>query len=163
MRTRGSPPWPAAWRLPSRARSRQLLGWFVVGVVAVVGEVAMLEVLVERLGIPLWAASALAAESLMLARFLVTDRWVFGYARPSVGRLGRYHGTCAGAFVVSWGMLNALSALLGLDYRVAWALGTVAALAWSAWSNLLWVWRPASVPSIASGRRGERVLEGRSQ
>src|SRR5919201_1022464 len=62
-----------------RASLRRFSGWFVLGVAAFGGEVVLLGVLHQWLKCPLWLASALAAECVLLARFLSTDRLVFGY------------------------------------------------------------------------------------
>ncbi len=156
-------------------RIRQVAGWLVVGVTAMVAEIALLGALFQGLGIPLWLASALAAETLILLRFVVADRWVFGYPRPSLARCGRYHGAAAGAFVVSWVVLNGSAAALDtsglirrvqvavldeatLRYVVPALLGTGAAFVWSFLTNFLWVWRPAPVvaqeltnPALSAG------------
>ncbi len=141
-------------------RLRQVAGWLVLGVAAMVAEIALLGLLYQGLGIPLWLASALAAETLILVRFVVADRWVFGYAHPAWSRCGRYHGAAAGAFVVSWVVLNGSAAALdasgvirqlqvglldesSVRYVVPALLGTGAAFVWSFLTNFLWVWRPA--------------------
>jgi putative flippase GtrA len=85
-------------------------------------------------------ATATAAEALIVVKFLVTDRWVFGHPTPTVERLVRYHGASAGAFVVYWLVVNGLGVLVGLPYVAAFLLGTAAAFAWSLISNFLWVW-----------------------
>ena len=94
------------------------------------------------------AATAVAAEVLILAKFVIADRWVFGHRRPSPTRLARYHGASAGALIVYWLAINGLAALFGLEYVLAFVLGTAAAFGWSLLTNFLWVW-----PS----RRGARV------
>lgn len=126
------------------ARVRQFAGWFTFGVIAFGIEVAILGVLHQRLGWPLWLASATAAEFVLLGRFLSTDRFVFGYARPTLGRCWRFHAAAVGSFVLSWIVLNGSAALLDLQYVIAAFLGSVAAFAWSGLTNFLWVWRPVS-------------------
>ncbi len=133
-------------------RLRQLAWWFALGVVAVGVEIGWLSVLYQVLGIPLWLASGIAAETLILARFVIADRWVFGYPRPTLGRCGRYHGASAGAFSVSWVVLNGSAAALGVPYVAAALLGTGASFFWSLLTNFLWVWRPA--PSVADSPPG---------
>jgi putative flippase GtrA len=135
-------PWVA--RLEQRVsaeRFRQVMGWTVVAGVATLVEIGVLWLLYQEMGLPLSVASALAAELLILARFLVQDRWVFGYARPAFGRMLRYHAAAAGAFVVSWVVLNGSFALFSVDYRVAWLLGSIASFAWSFLASFFWVWR----------------------
>ncbi len=104
-------------------------------------EVVVLGVLHQWLGCPLWLASAMAAEGVLLGRFLSTDRFVFGHPRPTFGRCWRFHAAAVGSFAVSWLVLNGSTALLDLHYVVAAFLGSVAACSWSGLTNFLWVWR----------------------
>ena len=144
MRHGQSPPlWPRMLIAPRWPRLRQFGGWFALGVLAFGGEVVLLALLYQHLRCPLWLASAVAAEAVLLARFMATDRLVFGHARPTLVRCGRFHGAGMGSFAVSWLVLNGAAALLGLPYVAAALLGSVAAFLWSALSNFLWVWRPA--------------------
>lgn len=126
-----------------RTLLRQFAGWFVLGLVAFGAEVALLAVLYQRLRCPLWLASAVAAETVLLARFLATDRLVFGNETTSLVRCGRFHGAAAGSFAVSWLVLNGTATLLGLPYVAAAFMGSVAAFMLSALTNFLWVWRHA--------------------
>jgi putative flippase GtrA len=125
------------------ARVRQFAGWFVLGVAAFGAEVALLGVLHQWLKCPLWLASAVAAECVLLVRFLSTDRLVFGYAVPTLARCGRFHGAAIGSFAVSWAVLNGTAAAFGVPYVAAAFLGSVAAFVWSGLTNFLWVWRSA--------------------
>ena len=124
--------------------SRRLLGWVVVGGAAAGLELLLLRLLVETLQWALPIATAVAAEVLILAKFVVADRWVFGHPAPSLPRLLRYHGASAGALVVYWIIINVLAELFGVAYVVAFIVGTVAAFASSLVTNFLWVWaKPA--------------------
>ena len=125
-------------------RIRQFAGWFIFGVFAFVAEVALLGVLHQWLGCPLWVASALAAETVLLGRFFSTDRLVFGHAQPALDRCIRFHAAAAGAFVVSWLVLNGSAAVLHVHYVMAAFLGSVAAFGWSGLTNFFWVWRVTS-------------------
>ena len=115
----------------------------MLGVVAAGVELALLRVLVEGVAWPLPLASAVAAETLILAKFVIADRWVFGHQRPTVDRLVRYHGACFGALLVYWLVVNGLATLVEMPYVVGFVLGTGAAFVWSLVSNFRWVW---SVP-----------------
>ncbi len=130
---------PPLARVPPRVL--QFAGWFGLGVLAFVFELAVLALLHQYLRWPLWLASAVAAEIVLLARFLSTDRLVFGYERPTFGRAWRFHVSAAGSFAISWLVLNASAALLGLPYGLALFAGTVASFVWSSLTNFLWVWR----------------------
>ena len=124
---------------------QRVLGWTVLGVSAAAAELALLRALVEGLQVPLPVATALAAETLILVKFLVADRWVFGHPRPAVDRAIKYHGACAGALVVYWLVINALATLLGVPYALGFLIGTGASFVWSLLTNFLWVWDRAGV------------------
>ncbi len=133
----------------SAERLRQVGTWALLGVVALVAELSLLSFLVEIVRLPLWIASALAAETLILARFAAMDRWVFGHTRPAWERLVRYHGASAGALVVYWVAINAAVGLLGIQYLLAALAGTGASFLWSLVTNFLWVWaRPVQATTL---------------
>jgi putative flippase GtrA len=121
-------------------QTRRVASWVLIGLAASLLELALLRLLYEGLRWPLPIATASAAEALILVKFLVTDRWVFGHANPTVERLVRYHGASAGAFIVYWLVINGLAVVLGLPYVAAFVVGTAAAFTWSLMSNFLWVW-----------------------
>ena len=120
---------------------RRLASWIALGLTASLLELALLRVLYELLQWPLPIATAVAAEVLIMFKFLMNDRLVFNHPWPTFGRLARYHGASAGALVVYWLVVNALSLLLGVVYVVAFVVGTAAAFTWSLLTNFLWVWR----------------------
>jgi putative flippase GtrA len=120
--------------------SRRVAGWILVGTTGSLVELVVLRLLVEVVGWPLPISTAVAAELLILAKFLITDRWVFGYAWPAVDRLLRYHGASAGALVVYWLVINAVALLLEVPYVLGFLVGTAAAFLWSLLTNFLWVW-----------------------
>jgi putative flippase GtrA len=121
-------------------RSRRVVSWLALGVTASVVELGLLHALYEGLEWPLPLATVTAAEVLILVKFLIADRWVFGHPMPTVGRLVRYQGASLGALIVYWLIINALSGFLGVPYAVAFVLSTGAAFVWSLVSNFLWVW-----------------------
>jgi putative flippase GtrA len=125
---------PAIWQ------SRRVAGWVVIGVTASLLELGLVWLLHGQLAWPLRVATAVAAEVLILGKFFVADHWVFGHALPALSRLLRYQGVSAGAFAVSWLVINGLAELLGLPYVAAFVVGTGAAFAWSLVTNFLWVW-----------------------
>ena len=103
-------------------------------------ELGLLRILYETLGLPLAVATAVAAEVLVLIKFVINDRWVFNHPRPAWDRVWRYHGASAGALVVYWLVINGLAALGGAPYVVGFVVGTGAAFTWSLLTNFLWVW-----------------------
>jgi putative flippase GtrA len=120
---------------------RRLASWFLLGLTASLLELVLLRALYELLGWPLPIATAVAAEVLIVLKFLLNDRFVFNHSWPTLGRMARYHGASAGALAVYWLVVNALSLLLGVEYMVAFVVGTAAAFTWSLLTNFLWVWR----------------------
>jgi putative flippase GtrA len=120
-----------------------LAGWFAVGVAGAGLELALLRILVEVLGWPLSIATAIAAETLILGKFLAADRWVFDHAWPALDRLLKYHGASVGALLVYWLVINGVADLGNVPYVAAFVIGTGAAFAWSLVTNFLWVWARA--------------------
>jgi len=120
---------------------RRLASWFVLGLTASLLELGLLHALYEVLQWPLPIATAVAAEVLILFKFLLNDRLVFNHTWPTFGRLVRYHGASAGALAVYWMVINGLNLLLGVEYVIAFVAGTAAAFTWSLFTNFLWVWR----------------------
>jgi putative flippase GtrA len=127
--------------------SRRVVGWTVLGLGAAAAELGLLRVLHETLGLPLPVATALAAEMLILVKFVLNDRWVFGHPRPTIDRAVKYHGACAGALIVYLLVINALAGPLGVPYALGFLIGTVASFVWSLVTNFLWVWSRAGVRS----------------
>jgi putative flippase GtrA len=125
--------------------------WLLLGVTASLLELGLLRLLYEGLTWPLPLATIVAAEVLIIAKFLANDRLVFDYPWPNLARLIRYHGASAGALVVYWVVLNALSLAAGVPYVAAFVVGTAAAFTWSLITNFLWVWEQHNLPKGSSG------------
>jgi putative flippase GtrA len=131
------------------------VGWVVLGLAASIIELGLLRLLYEGLGWSLPIATAVAAEVLILVKFLVADRWVFSHRWPAWDRLLRYHGASAGALAVYWLVINGLAAFLDLPYVVGFIAGTGAAFTWSLLTNFLWVWaKPLPTNVNAGDHRG---------
>ena len=122
---------------------RRVAPWLLIGCGASLVELLLLRLLHEDLGWPLPLASATAAETLIMVKFLLSDRCVFGHRWPQLRRLLRYHGACAGAFVTYWLVINGLAALLAVPYVAGFVVGTAVAFTWSLLTNFLWVWAPS--------------------
>ena len=119
---------------------RRVVGWLLLGGTASLLELGLLRVLYENLSWPLPVATAVAAEVLIIFKFLTNDRFVFNYPCPTVARLVKYHGASAGAFVVYWVAINMLTMFAGVPYVPAFIVSTAAAFMWSLLTNFLWVW-----------------------
>lgn len=128
-----------------------MAGWLTVGVAGALAELALLWLLRDVLGVWLPMATFVAAETLILAKFLAVDSWVFGHTRPTWERLLKYHGASAGALVIYWLVINGLSELGGMPYVLAFFVGTAAAFAWSLVTNFLWVWARGNPPPVNQG------------
>jgi putative flippase GtrA len=125
--------------------------WLVLGVTASLLELALLHGLYEGLTWPLPLATAVAAEVLIIGKFLVNDRLVFDHRWPNVSRLVRYHWASAGALAIYWVVLNALSLSAGVPYQIAFVVGTAAAFTWSLITNFAWVWGQHNLPRGSNG------------
>ncbi|MBV9329444.1 MAG: GtrA family protein [Chloroflexi bacterium] len=130
---------------------RRVVRWVLLGLLASLVELALLRGLVEGLLWPLPLATVVAAEVLIICKFLVNDRFVFGYPWPNLTRLVRYHGASAGALIVYWVVLNALSLFGGVAYVAAFVIGTAAAFTWSLITNFVWVWEQHNLPKGPAG------------
>jgi dolichol-phosphate mannosyltransferase len=117
-----------------------LSGWVAVGLTGALLELGLLAILRERLAVPLPIATLVAAETLIIGKFLAADRLVFRHPWPSLERMLKYHGASAGALVVSWLVINGLAELAGVPYPAAFVVSTAAAFAWSLVTNFMWVW-----------------------
>ena len=121
-------------------QTRRVASWVILGVTSSLLELALLRGLLEGLLWSLPVATAIAAEVLIVIKFLVADRWVFHHPRPTFARLARYQGASAGALLVYWLVINWLGLIVGMLYVFAFIVGTAAAFIWSLLTNFLWVW-----------------------
>jgi putative flippase GtrA len=126
--------------LSSMWQTKRVASWLVLGLTGSVLELGLLRGLLEGLLWSLPVATAVAAEVLIVIKFLVADRWVFRHPRPTLARLMRYHGASAGALLVYWLVINWLGLVVGMLYVFAFIVGTAAAFVWSLLTNFLWVW-----------------------
>lgn len=120
--------------------SLEMVRWWIVGLFFTGVNIPILWVLVDLLGLKLWLATLLASEFGTLLRFLVNDRWVFGYLRPTWKRLWQYHLAIASSFVIWYSVANLLPRW-GIHYLLASILATGCSVGWSMITNFLWIWR----------------------
>jgi len=119
---------------------RSAVRWWVVGILFVGVGTGILHVLVAILGMPLVWGSLLGAEIGTLLRFVINDRWVFGFRKPSWARLWKYHVANGSGFVIWFGVTNLLS-WCGIHYLLASVFGMACSVGWGMLTNFLWVWR----------------------
>ncbi|NES83118.1 MAG: GtrA family protein [Moorea sp. SIO2B7] len=120
--------------------SKPVVRWWIVGLAFTAGNIPILYLLVDMLGISLIVATLIAAELVTILRFLVNDRWVFGYFSPTWKRLWQYHLANASSLFIWWLIANLLPKL-GIHYLLASILATCCSVGWSMITNFLWVWR----------------------
>jgi len=119
---------------------RNLLRWFVAGLVFMGISTALLFVFVDILGLSVPIATLLTAEASTLLRFLVNHYWVFGLRNPTIRNCIHYHIANAGAFALWWVTANALT-LLGLHYLLAGVVAVACSTLFSLSTNFFWIWR----------------------
>lgn len=142
-------------RLPWRSLER----WWIVGLASFVGGIGFLFLFKNLLGLSLIWATTVTAEVVLLLRYLVNDRWVFGHRSPSWIRLWQFHVASAAGGAIWWAVANT-GPRFGVHYLVASTAGTAMSVCFSMVTNFLWVWRKkgqaeaagASVPANARPR-----------
>lgn len=115
----------------------------LVGLCALVVNMGLLWLLVNRLGLGLLPSSALANEAAVLTSFLLNDKWTFvaeGRHKPWWLRLLRFNGVALGGVVITVALLRVLVVSLSIDLLLA---NLVAVAAGSLWNYLVgsrWAW-----------------------
>ena len=115
--------------------------WFGSGVAFIGLSVPLLYLLTDVAGLPFPVTSLVVGELLLVARFLVNDRFVFRRPAPTWRRFAEYHAAAAGSFAVWWVVANALSHV-GVHYVLASFGGTAASVCVNLVTNFLWIWAP---------------------
>lgn len=139
------------------ARAQQPLRFGLVGLSGVLVNSMVLWLLVQRAGLAVPLASALATEVAILTNFLLNDNWTFAAGqrnRPLLQRLLRYNGVAMGGLLITATALTLLTALGGLPLLAANLLAVLCAMAWNYLANRRWTWgerRAARAARPASG------------
>lgn len=92
--------------------------------------------------LPSWLSLVLASELIMIVRFFVNDRWVFGYLFPTWQRLWQYHIANLGSFLIWFISSVLLRYAFSIDIVLAGLIGTVFSVGFSMVTNFLWIWKP---------------------
>jgi putative flippase GtrA len=117
-----------------------MLRWWIVGLAFTAGGLGVLYVLHGVLGLSLIAATSVGSEALLLIRFLINDRWVFGNPRPTWKRLWQFHVASAGGGIIWWVVANLLPRF-GIHYLLAAIVATACSVLFSMATNFFWIWR----------------------
>ncbi len=136
-----------AWS--KRIRADRRFRWFAVATLFTALGLALLKLFVDGLHWHYALSTLVQSEICNLLRFLVNDRWVFGYPRPTWKRLVQYHVANAMSFALWWGAANALKAL-GMNYLLASVFAMVAGFSVSWFTNFRWIWRKRHEPEPAT-------------
>jgi putative flippase GtrA len=123
--------------------SLEIVRWWIIGLFFTGVNIPLVSVFYDLIGFPYTWATLLASEVGTLLRFLVNDRWVFGYLRPTWKRLGQYHLAIASSFAIWWSVANILKQW-GVHYLLAPVFATGCSVGWSMVTNFLWIWRKKS-------------------
>lgn len=114
--------------------------WWIVGLSFTAGFLAVLYVLHDLLRLSLMVATSLGGELILVLRFLINDRWVFGHRRPTWTRLWQFHVASAGGGAIWWFVTNLLPRF-GIHYLLASIAGTACSVLCSMATNFFWIWR----------------------
>jgi len=144
--------------LMQRLPWRSLVRWLIVGVAFLGVGTALLYVAVGLLHMPLVVATVVTAEVVLLIRFLINDRWVFGYRFPTWRRLWQFHAAGAGGFAVWWVVTNVLPRF-GIHYLIASAAGSGSSMFLSIVTNFFWIWRKPAAQSVCPEGRENQIAE----
>ena len=129
---------------------QSLARWWIVGLAFFGGGIGLLYLFVGVLKWPLVLATLVASEVILLLRFLINDRWVFGNPYPSWIRLWQFHVASVGGAAIWWTAANTLPRL-GVHYLIASTIGTACSVLFSMVSNFLWVWRGRPARPVSGG------------
>lgn len=123
-----------------RIRRDRRFRWFAVATLFTVLGLGLLKLFVGVFHWHFAVSTLVQSEICNVLRFLVNDRWVFGYPRPTWKRLVQYHVANAVSFALWWGAANALKAL-GMNYLLASVVAMIAGFSVSWFTNFRWIWR----------------------
>lgn len=128
--------------------SPRVLRWLAAGLAFMALNIALLYLLVDKLGIRVIVSTLISAECGTLLRYVVNDYWVFNHRSPSWTGLAQYHVANAGAFTVWWGATNLFNSF-GVHYLLASILAVGFSTGVSLASNFFWIWRKRDKPAPA--------------
>jgi putative flippase GtrA len=129
-----------------------MLRWWIVGVVFLGVNIALLYLFIDMIGLPVLVSTFIAAEIGVLLRFVVNDRWVFRQSGITLQRLWQYHVAIAGSFAVWWISTNVI-VFFGGHYMIASVIGMACSVLLSIATNFFWIWTHKSQGPPKSARQ----------
>jgi putative flippase GtrA len=123
----------------ARIFSWEMLRWWIVAVLFVGVNLALLYVFVDLAGVGVLISTLIAAEIGILLRFVLNDRWVFRQSGFTLKRLWQYHVAIAGSSAIWWVVTN-VAVYFGLHYMLASVLGMACSVLLSIATNFFWIW-----------------------
>ena len=115
--------------------------WWIVGIVAMVLNIVLLDWFKVSLGLGLTVASLLSSEIITLARYGVLDLWVFRNPGLSWKRCWEYHVANFTGFFLWTFIIVVLGTKFHWDHKLAAIAATMITVTWSMATNFLWIWR----------------------
>ncbi len=128
------------WRRMREHKWGRKRRWFVVAFGFTALGLGLLKWFVEGLHWSYAFSTFVQSETCNLLRFVVNDRWVFGYPRPTWKRLGQHHVANALSFLIWWAGANGLKAA-GMNYLLASLVAILGSFGVSWLTNFYWIWR----------------------
>ena len=130
----------------ARGEWEKIVKFGIVGISGIIVNEGVLIYLREYAGFSLPAASVVAIELSILSNFLFNDLWTFRSDKEHLlsGRWQRFTSfqvISIGGAVINFALLNILSFLLGIDYRIANIAGILVAFAWNFLVNRNLTWK----------------------
>lgn len=137
-------------RVPSGLLSLRRLGQFgAVGLLGMSVDTAMLGLLFEGAGLPIWLAKLIGAEVSIVVMFFSNERWTFGNAGNPGGRwdvlrrLARSNVVRVGGIAVATGVLVGSYELFNIWWPIANVLGIICGFVFNYVLESLYTWRVA--------------------
>jgi putative flippase GtrA len=118
-----------------------MVRWWIIGVIAMVANVILLDWFKVFLGLGLTVASLLSSELITIFRYGAIYLWVFRNPNLSWKRCWEYHLANFSGFFLWTFMVVVLGSKLGWDHRIAAIAATMVTVFWSMSTNFLWIWR----------------------
>ncbi|QHU99540.1 GtrA family protein [Synechocystis sp. CACIAM 05] len=118
-----------------------MVRWWIIGIIAMVLNVVLLDWFKVSLGMGLTWASVLSAEVITIIRYGAIDLWAFRNPNLSWQRCWEYHVANFSGFFLWSLIIVILGNKLSWDHKIAAIVATMITVFWSMATNFLWVWR----------------------